>query len=117
MSTTPAIEKLKQDQKKIEESLKGLENQKREVEEKYTSVSDEENKILGEMRQCRDAYQYSQLEIRLHPVSRRRREIETRKQAVERKIRGYQEELAKIKARIEYLRPKGKLVPHKEEEI
>jgi len=112
---TAAIEKLKQDQKKIEDSLKELEDQWKEVEKRYSSALDEENKIHQELRQCRDSYEYSQLELRLYPVSRRRKDLENEKQAIERRIRGHQEELVKIKARIEYMQPKGELVPHKEE--
>jgi len=115
MATTATIEKLKRDRKKIEDLLRELENQMREVEERYAAMLGEENKIHEELRQCREASEYSRLEMRLHPVARRRREVEAEKQAIERRIRGYRGELEKVKARIEYMRPKGEFVPHKEE--
>lgn len=114
MSTTTAIERLRQEQRNIEESLKELEAQKKEIDAKYAAVVDEENRIHEELRRCRDPYQYSQLEMRLFPIRRRRGEIEAEKTALERKIRGFQEELEKVKARIEYMRPKGDLIQTKE---
>lgn len=94
--------------------MKKLEMQKKEVNEKYASLLEEENKIHQELRKCRDPYQYSQLEMRLFPIARRRSEVEAEKQALERRIRGYQEELEKIKSRIEYMKPKGNLIHPKE---
>ncbi|MCW4027387.1 MAG: hypothetical protein NWE76_07900 [Candidatus Bathyarchaeota archaeon] len=117
MSTTPTVEKLRKEQKKIEDALEELEDHKKKVDEKYASVLAEENKLHEDFRKCRDTYEYSQLEIRLNRVSRRRREIETEKQATDRKIIGYNEELKKVKARIEYMKPKrGKLVSYKQEQ-
>jgi uncharacterized protein (DUF3084 family) len=106
---------LKEDRKKIEELLKNLETQKKEVDEKYSSALEEENKIHEQLRKCRDTYQYSRLEMRLNILSRRRREIESQKQAIDRKIIGHREELKKTSERIEYMRPKGKLIPHHKE--
>ena len=113
MSTTLALMKLKEDQRKIKESLKDLETQKKEIDDKYFTVLNEENKLHKELRECRDTYQYSQLEIRINSITKRRREVESQKQELERKVRGYQEELEKINARIEYMKPKGELVSKK----
>jgi len=116
MSTTPTVEKLRQDQKKIEDSLKELESRKKKVDEKYASVLEEENKLHEEFRKCRNTYEYSQLEIKINRIARRRREIESEKKVIDRKFRGYREELEKVKARIEYMKPKrGKLISYREE--
>lgn len=109
MSTTSALMKLRKEKEKIEESLKVLEVQKKKIDQKYASVMEEENKIHEELRKCRDAYQYSRLEIRVNTLSRRRKDVEVKKQEIDRKIRGHQEELEKVKSRIDYMRPKGKL--------
>jgi len=55
-------------------------------------------------------YQYSKLQMRLNVLSNQRRSIEQKKQEIEMKIRGYGEELEKVKRRIEYLTPRGRLV-------
>jgi len=106
MSQATALDRLKEEARKIEESLSQLETQKKEVDVKYSSFLQEENRILEELRRCRDTYKYNQLEINFNIVSRRRREIEPQKTEIERKIRGYKEELAKLQARIEYLKPR-----------
>ncbi|MBS7653727.1 MAG: hypothetical protein QXR06_00485 [Candidatus Bathyarchaeia archaeon] len=91
----------------IDKTLAHLEAQRGEIEEKYSAILDEENKIIEEMRKCRDPYKYSQLEIKFNAISRRRREMESRKNEIERKIRGCAEEKSRIQMRIEYLKPKS----------
>jgi len=115
MSTMSSIDKMRQDQRRIEEILLGLEAQKKEIDEKYNAVLEEENMALDELRRCRDQVQYTRLDMKLNMVSRRRREMDPQKQAIERKIRGHREELERIKARIGYMTPKGGLVSSKEE--
>ncbi len=114
MSTSLTVAKLREEQKTVENLLIDLETQKKTIDTKYTSVLEEENKIYEELRKCRDAQQYDKLQIQINTVSRRRKELEARKQETERKIRGFQEQLEKIKTRIEYMKPKGELVEHKE---
>jgi len=58
------------------------------------------------MRKSRDPYQYSRIDLRLNTVSRSRKETESEKEEIDRKIRGYEEELSQIKRRIGYLTPK-----------
>jgi chromosome segregation ATPase len=108
------IDDLKEEEKRIVEMLSELEAQRKIVEGKYTSVMDEENKVYGELLKCRDAQQYNKLQVQLNTISRRRKEVEANKQEIERKIRGHQDELEKVKAKIEYLKPRGELVEHKE---
>jgi len=114
MSTTLTIAILREEQKKIEDLLVELEAQKKTVDAKYASVM-EENKVYDELRKCRDVQLYNKLQIQLNAASRRRKEVEAKKQETDRKIRGYQDELEKVKAKIEYMKPKGELVEHKEE--
>jgi len=109
MSSTSIVAKLKQEQKRIEELISELKEQKKKIDEKYSSIKEEENKIYDEMHQCRDMYQYSKLQMRLNVISNQRRTIEQRKQEIEKKLRGYGEELEKIKRRIEYLTPKKRI--------
>jgi chromosome segregation ATPase len=106
MSQTTILEKLKEELRMINETLAQLEAQRREIEEAYLTILDEENKIIEEMRKCRDPYKYGQLEIKFNAVSRRRRELESRKTEIERKMRGCAEEKSRIQMRIEYLKPK-----------
>ena len=116
MSTSLAIAKLREEQKSIEDLLVELEPQKTAIDEKYASVMEEENKVYEELLKCRDTQQYNKLQIQINTVSRLRKEVEARKQEIDRKIRGYQDELEKVKAKIEYMKPKGELVEHKEEQ-
>jgi chromosome segregation ATPase len=115
MSTTLTIAILREEQKKIEELLVELEAKKKTVDAKYASVMDEENKVYDELRKCRDVQLYNKLQIQLNACSRHRKEVEAKKQETDRKKRGYQDELEKVKAKIEYMKPKGELVEHKEE--
>jgi chromosome segregation ATPase len=115
MSTSSMIAELRKEEKRIVELLVDLEAQSKIVDGKYTSVMGEENKVYGELLKCRDAQQYNKLQVQLNAISRRRKEVEAEKQEIERKIRGHQEELEKVKAKIEYMKPKGQLVEHKEE--
>jgi chromosome segregation ATPase len=115
MSTTSTIAELKEEQKRIVELLVELETQRKIVDGKYTSVMDEENKVYDELLKCRDVQQYNILQVHLNTISGRRKEVEAKKQEIERKIRGHQDELEKVKAKIEYMRPRGELVEHKEE--
>jgi len=115
MSTTLTIAILREEQKKIEDLLVELEAKKNTVDAKYASVMGEENKVYDELRKCRDVQLYNKLQIQLNAASRRRKEVEAKKQETDRKIRGYKDELEKVKAKIEYMKPKGELVEHKEE--
>ena len=114
MSTTSALGKLRQEQEEIERLLMELEAEKKEIDEKYEAVVEKDNKVHAELRESRDAYQYSRLEMRVSMLSKQRKIVEEKKQEIDRKIRGHREELEKVKARIEYMRPKGKLVSYKE---
>jgi len=106
MSSLPPLERLKQEYRKIEEELQRLRDKKKQTDEKYSSILEEEKKLAEEMRRCRDPYQYNRMEVRLSAISRSRRELESEKEDVERKIRGYEEELDRIGKKIGYLRPK-----------
>jgi len=101
------IAELRQEQKRIEKAIDELKEQKKKIDEKYSSIVEEENKIYDEMRRCRDTYKYDKLQMRLNVVSNQRRAIEQKKQEIEKKIRGHEEELKRVKRRIEYLKPKG----------
>jgi chromosome segregation ATPase len=114
MSTSSMIAELREEEKRIVELLAALEAQRKIVDGEYTSVMDEENKVYSELLKCRDAQQYNKLQVQLNTISRRRKEVEAKKQEIERKIRGHQDELEKVKAKIVYLKPKGELVEHKE---
>ncbi len=116
MSTTMTVAILREEQKKIEALLADLEAQKKAVDAKFATVMDEENKLYDELRKCRDVQLYNKLQIQLNASSRRRKEVEAKKQETDRKIRGYQDELEKVKAKIEYMKPKGELVEHKGEQ-
>jgi len=107
MSSVHPLEKLKEDYVKIEEELQRLREQKKVLDEKFSSALGEEKKITEEMRKVRDPYQYNKMDMRLNMVSRSRREAESQREENERKIRGYEEELKIIKKRIEYLKPKS----------
>jgi len=106
MSSIAVIAELRQQQKKIEKAIEELKEEKKKIDEKYSSIVEEENKIYDEMRQCRDMYKYDRLQMRLHVISNQRKAVEQKKQEIEKKIRGHEEELEKIKRRIEYLKPK-----------
>jgi len=107
MASTNLIIELKRQQRKIEEALNDLLEQKRRIDERYASLMNEENKIYDEIRKCRDMYQYDRLQMRLNVISNQRRTVEQERNEIEKKIRGYEEELERIKRRIEYLTPKG----------
>ena len=106
VSSLLPLERLKEEYRKTREELERLQDQKRNTDEKYSSVLEEEKKLIEEMRRCRDPYQYSRMDIRLSTMSHLRRELESEKEEVERKIRGYEEELSRIGKRIGYLRPR-----------
>jgi len=91
------IAELRQQQKRIEKSLDELREQKKKIDEKYSSIMEEENKIYDEIRRCRDMYKYDRLQMRLNVVSNQRKAVEQKRQEVEKKIRGYEAELEKIK--------------------
>ncbi|MEM2130230.1 MAG: hypothetical protein QXZ70_06500 [Candidatus Bathyarchaeia archaeon] len=114
MSTSLTVAKLREEQKTIETLLNNLVAQKKIIDTRYSMVLEEENKIYEEMRKCRDAQQYDKLQIQINTVSRQRKDLEAKKQETERKIRGFQDQLEKIKTKIEYMKPKGELVEHKE---
>jgi chromosome segregation ATPase len=106
MSQETALGRLRKDLQKVEEDLRQMEVQKKDLDDKYLAAKQEEDKVVAELRSCRDAYKYNQLEMRLSILSRRRKEAEAVKEENERKMRGYREEIVKIKAKIEYLKPK-----------
>jgi len=106
MSSTLPIERLKEEYGKIEEELQRLRDQKKKVDERFSSIFEEERKLVEAMRKSRDPYEYDRMDARLNLISRSRREVETEKGEVERKIRGYEEELSRIAKRIEYLKPR-----------
>jgi len=107
---------LREEQKKIEALLVELEAQKKVVDAKYVAVVEEDNKVYDELRKCRDVQLYNKLQIQVNASTRRRKEVEVKKQETDRKIRGYQDELKKVKAKIEYMKPKGELIEHKGEQ-
>lgn len=107
MSSLHPLERLREDQRKIEEELRQLRDQKKEIDGRFSSILEEENKLVEELRKCRDSYEYNKIEMRLNMVSRSRKEVESEREASERKIRGYEEELSRIKKRIEYLKPRS----------
>ncbi|MEM2146699.1 MAG: hypothetical protein QW279_15155 [Candidatus Jordarchaeaceae archaeon] len=113
MSTSLPVMKLREEQKNIESMLEDLNSQKVTIDEKYSLLINEENKLYDELRKCRDNQQFERLQMRIHMISNRRKEVEAAKQEVERKIRGFQDQLEKIKLKIEYMKPKGELVEHK----
>ena len=106
MATSIALGKLREECKRIEEKLKELRDQKKKVDEKLSSILQKEKRFLEELRKCRDPYQYNRIDLRLNMISRSRKETESEKEGIERKIRGYEEELTRIQRRIEYLTPK-----------
>ncbi|MFQ6095411.1 MAG: hypothetical protein ACE5NN_04645 [Candidatus Bathyarchaeia archaeon] len=106
MSTSIVVGKLKEECKRIEEELRCLRDQKKKVDERLSSILQEENRFLEELRKCRDSYQYGRIDLRLNMISRSKKEMESEKEEIERKIRGYEEELIRIQRRIEYLTPK-----------
>jgi len=77
---------------------------------------EEENKVYDELRKCRDVQKYNKLLVQMNTVSRRRKEVEAKKQEIERKIPGHLDELEKVKVKIEYMKSKGELVEQKEEQ-
>ena len=106
MSSSLPLERLNEQYRKVEEELQRLRDQKKSVDEKFSSILEEEKNLVEEMRKCRDPYQYSKMDARLNIISRSRREVESEKEKVERKIRGYEEELVRIGKRIGYLKPR-----------
>ena len=106
MSTSVTLEKLREEQKKIEKELQGLRDRKKKIDDDLSSILSEENRLLEELRKCRDPYQYNRLDLRLNSITRSRKELESEREEIERKIRGYKEELNKIRRRIEYLTPR-----------
>ena len=106
MSTSVPLQKLREEYRRIEEELKQLRDKREKVDQRFSSLLKEEKQLVEDMRRSRDRYQYSRIDLRLNTVSRSRKEAESEKEEVERKIRGYEEELSQIKRRIEYLTPK-----------
>ena len=106
MSTSVPLQKLREEYRRIEEELKQLRDKREKVDQRFSSLLREEKQLVEDMRRSRDRYQYSRIDLRLNTVSRSRKETESEKEEVERKIRGYEEELSQIKRRIEYLTPK-----------
>lgn len=113
MSTTLIITNLREEQKKIEKILEELDQQKKTVDKRYALAIEEENKVYEELRKCRDMVQYDKLQIRINAITRRRKQVEAGKQEVDRRLRGYQDELKHVRARINYMKPNGKFVSHK----
>jgi chromosome segregation ATPase len=106
MSTSVPLQKLRQEYRRIEGELKQLRDQKEKVDERFSSLLKEEKQLVEDMRKSRDPYQYSRIDLRLSTVARSRKGAESEKLEIDRKIRGYEEELSQIKRRIEYLTPK-----------
>lgn len=106
MSTSVPLQKLREECRRIEEELRQLRNQKEKADQRFSSLLKEEKQLIEDMRRSRDRYQYSRIDLRLSTVARSRKEAQSEKEEIERKIRGYEEELSKIKRRIEYLTPK-----------
>ncbi|MFB0504238.1 MAG: hypothetical protein ACETWE_10425 [Candidatus Bathyarchaeia archaeon] len=106
MSTSVPLQKLREEYRRIEEELKQLRDKREKVDQRFSSLLREEKQLVEDMRRSRDRYQYSRIDLRLNTVSRSRKEAESEKEEIERKIRGYEEELSQIKRRIEYLTPK-----------
>jgi len=109
MYSTPPLERLREEHKKIEEELQRLTDQKRKVDDFFSSIIEEERKLIEEIRKCRDPYEYSKMDIRLNRISRSRKEVQTEKEETERKIRGLEEELIRIRKRVQYLNPRSQL--------
>lgn len=107
MSSSIPLERLKEEHREIEEQLRQLQDRKENVDEKFSSILEEEERLVEEMRKCRDPYEYSKMDIRVSRVSRSRREVQSEKEEIERKIRGYKEELDRVRKRIEYLKPRS----------
>jgi len=97
---------MREEYRRIEEELKQLRNQKEKADQRFSSLLKEEEQLVEDMRKSRDRYQYSRIDLRLSTVARSRKEAQSEKEEIERKIRGYEEELSQIKRRIEYLTPK-----------
>jgi len=97
---------MREEYRRIEEELKQLRNQKEKAYQRFSSLLKEEEQLVEDMRKSRDRYQYSRIDLRLSTVARSRKEAQSEKEEIERKIRGYEEELSQIKRRIEYLTPK-----------
>jgi len=97
---------MREEYRRIEEELKQLRNQKEKADQRFSSLLKEEEQLVEDMRKSRDRYQYSRIDLRLSTVARSRKEAQSDKEEIERKIRGYEEELSQIKRRIEYLTPK-----------
>ncbi|MCD6592709.1 hypothetical protein J7L00_01285 [Candidatus Bathyarchaeota archaeon] len=107
MSSTYLIAELKQQQEKLEKTLENLKEQKTKIDEEYLSFKKEEDKIYEEIRRCRDMYQFDKLQMRLNVVATQRKATEQKLSEIEKKIRGYENELKKIKEKINYLKPNG----------
>lgn len=107
MSSSYIISELRQQKEKIEKKIEELREQKKRIDERYASIKEEENKIYDEIRQCRDMYKYDRLQMRLNVIANQRRAIEQQKQEIEKKLLGHEEELERIKRRIEYMKPRG----------
>jgi len=105
MSSQHPFDRLKDEHRKIEEELERLREEKKRIDQTFSSIMEEERRLIEDLRRCRDAYEYSRMEMRLNMVSRSRREAETEKNAIERKIRGYEVDLGRIGKRIAYLKP------------
>lgn len=106
MSRKYNLEELKKESREIEEALRELERQKEEVDAQYSKIADQEKELSSQLYKCRDQYEYSKIEMRLNHVSRMRRDVESRKEELELKLRGYRSELENIKKKIKYLTPR-----------
>jgi len=106
MSFATSRERLKAEKKKIEEELMRLKPEKTGIQEKLSSILNEEERLIKELRECRDAYKYNKIDVRLNMISRSRREINSENEGLERRVRGLTEDLEKITRKIQYLKPK-----------
>jgi len=64
MSTSLTVTKLREEQKNIEQMLKELESQKVTIDEKYVSLTEEENKVYSDLRECRDSQKFERLQMK-----------------------------------------------------
>ena len=105
MSSTYLITELERQREELEKALENLKEQKTKIDREYFSLKKEEDKIYEKIRQCRDNYQFDSLQMRLNVVATQRKSIERKRSEIEKKIRGYENEIEKIKQRINYLKP------------
>lgn len=83
---TILIIEFRRQRRKIEESLNGLMEQKKRIDERYASLVNEENKVYDEIHKCWDIFQNDRLQMRLNFISNQRRTIEQEKMRSQRRL-------------------------------